>query len=115
MRLKFGLTFAIVIILAAVTFIVVGFEAESGESILTQQHDLCKERSLGLQYYQMDVEIITRASDGSRANVETYSMRLMGKPGNLSAGKADRWTCAWFVLKIGEGSEVTVPSMEGWS
>ncbi len=115
MKVKFGLTFVSVIILAAITFMAVGFEAESGESILTQQYDLGKERSLGLQYYQMDVEIITRASDGSRANAETYSMRLMVKPGNLSAGKADRWTCAWFALKIGEGSEVTVPAMEGWS
>ncbi|NQT03417.1 MAG: hypothetical protein HQ580_15420 [Planctomycetes bacterium] len=115
MKVKFGLTFVSVIILAVVTFMVVEFEAESGESILPQQYDLGRKRSLGLQYYQMDVEIITRGSDGSRAKVETYSMRLMGKPGNLSAGKADRWTCAWFALKIGEGPEVTVPAIEGWS
>jgi hypothetical protein len=115
MKVKFGLTLINVIILAAVIFMVVGFEAEGGESILTQQYDLGKERSLEPQYYHMDVEIITRASDGSRANVETYSMRLMGKPVNLSAGKAVRWTCAWFALNIGEGSEVTVPAMEGWS
>ncbi len=115
MKVKFGLTLINVIILAAVILMVVGVEAEGGESILTQQYDLGKERSLEPQYYHMDVEIITRASDGSRANVEIYSMRLMGKPGNLSAGKADRWTCAWFALKIGEGSEVTVPAMEGWS
>ena len=115
MKVKFGLTLVNVIILAAVIFMVVGFEAEGGESILTQQYDLGKKRSLEPQYYYMDVEIITRASDGSRANVETYSMRLMVKPGNLSAGKTDRWTCAWFALKIGEGPEVTVPAMEGWS
>ena len=73
MKVKIGLTFVSIIILAAVTFMVVRFEAEAGESIFTQQYDLSKERSLGLQYYQMDVEIITRASDGSRANVEKYS------------------------------------------
>ena len=115
MKVKFGLTLVNVIILTAVIFMAVGFEAEGEESILTQQYDLGKERSLELQYYHMDVEIITRASDGSRANVETYSMRLMGKPVNLSAGKAVKWTCAWFALKIGEGPEVTVPAMEGWS
>lgn len=115
MKVKFVLTLVSVFILAAVTFIAVGFEAEGGESILTRQYDLGKERSLEPQYYHMDVEIITRASDGSRANVETYSMRLMDKPVTLSDGKADRWTCAWFALKIGEGPEVTVPAMEGWS
>jgi hypothetical protein len=115
MNVKFRFTLVSLIILAAVTFLAVGFEAEGEESILTQQYDLGKERSLELQYYHMDIEIITRASDGSRANVETYSMRLMGKPGNLSAGMADRWTCAWFELKIGEDPEVTVPVMEEWS
>jgi len=115
MKVKFVLTLVSVTILAAVTFIAVGFEAEGGESILTRQYDLGGKRSSESQYYHMDVEIITRASDGSRANVETYSMRLMGKPVTLSDGKADRWTCAWFALKIGEGPEVTVPAMEGWS
>ena len=115
MNVKFRFTLVSLIILAAVTFMAVGFEAEGEESILTQQYDLGKERSLELQYYHMDIEIIARASDGSRANVETYSMRLKGKPGNLSAGMADRWTCAWFELKIGEDPEVTVPAMAGWS
>jgi len=115
MNVKFRFTLVSLIILAAVTFMAVGFEAEGEESILTRQYDLGKARSLEQQYYHMDIEIITRASDGSRANVETYSMRLMVKPGNLSAGNADRWTCAWFALKIGEGPEVTVPAMEGWS
>jgi hypothetical protein len=63
----------------------------------------------------MDVEIITRASDGSRANVETYRMRLTGTPGDLSAGKADKWTCTSFALTTGDGPEVTVPALEGWS
>ena len=36
MKVKFGLTLVNVIILAAVIFMVVGFEAEGGESILTQ-------------------------------------------------------------------------------
>ena len=98
MNVKFRFTLESLIILAAVTFMAVGFEAEGEESILTKQYDLGKERSSELQHYHMDIEIITRASDGSMANVETYSMRLMGKPGNLSAGMADRWTCAWFAL-----------------
>ena len=115
MKVKFKLTFISIIILAAFTFMIVGFQAESEESILTQEYDLGKERSLGPQYYQMNVEIITRASDGSRAKVETYIMRLSGKPGNLSAGIADRWTCAWFALKLGDSSEVTIPAMKGWT
>ena len=115
MKMKFELFLVNGIILAAAIFGVVGCETEVTESIFTQQYDLGKERSLEPQYYHMDVEIITRASDGSRAKVETYSMRLMGKPVNPSDGKSDRWTCDWFTIKIGEGAEVTVPAMEGWS
>ncbi len=92
-----------------------GFREQDPESILTQQYDLGRKRSLGPQHYSMDVEIITRASDGSRANVETYRMRLTGTPGDLSAGKADRWTCTSFALTTGDGPKVTVPALEGWS
>jgi len=55
MKVKFGLTLLNAIILTAVIFMVVGFEAEGEESILTQQYDLGKERSLEPQYYHMDV------------------------------------------------------------
>ncbi len=106
---------AINVVLVAVTLVVIGFRAEAEESILTQKYDLGRERSSEPQYYHMDVEIITRASDGSKAKIETYSMRLMGKPASLSVGKADTWTCGWFALKIGEGPEVTIPAMVGWS
>ena len=83
--MKFGSTLTNVVILAAAAFLAVGFTAEGEESLLTRQYDLGKERSLELQFYNMDVEIIARASDGSRANVERCSMRLTGRPGNLSA------------------------------
>ena len=103
------------VILVAVTLVVIGFRARADDSILTQQYDLGRERSSGPQYYHMDVEIITRASDGSKAKIETYSMRLIGKPASLSVGKADTWTCAWFAVNEGEGPEVTIPAMKGWS
>ncbi|MFC1739785.1 hypothetical protein ACFL1G_12175 [Planctomycetota bacterium] len=115
MKVKCGLISANVIILTAVLFMVVGCKTEGEESILTQQYDLGKERYCEPQYYHMDIEIITRASNGTRANVETYSMRLMGKPVNPSAGKVVRWTCDWFAIKIGDDPEITVPAMEGWS
>ena len=115
MKVKFGLTMVNVIILTAVISMVFALEAQGEEPIVTHQYNLGRERYSAPQYYRMDVEIITRASDGSRANVETYSMRLMGKPVDLSAGKTVRWTCAWFALKIGDAPEVTVPAMEGWS
>jgi hypothetical protein len=72
MKATFVSTLSNVIILAATVFLVVGCNAEGQESLLTRLYDLGKDRSLELQYYNMDVEIITRASDGSRANVETY-------------------------------------------
>ena len=113
--MRFGLILANIIVLTGGIFMVVGCGTEGEESIITRQYDLCKERYWEPQYYHMDIEIITRASNGTRAKVETYSMRLMGKPVNLSAGKVVRWTCAWFAIKIGEGPEIAVPAMEGWS
>jgi hypothetical protein len=115
LKAKVVSTLSNVIILAAAVFLVGVCNAEGQESLLTRLYDLGKDRSLELQYYNMDVEIITRASDGSRANVETYSMRLMVKPGDFSAGMPDRWTCTWFALKIGEGPEVNIPALRQWS
>lgn len=99
----------------AVALVVIGARAEAEESILTQQHDLGRARSSEPQYYQMDVEIIARASDGSKAKVETYSMRIVGKPASHSVGKTDTWTCAWFALKNGEAPKVTIPALVEWS
>ncbi len=92
-----------------------GPRAASQESPLTQQYDLSRGRSPALQHYRMDVKIITRAGDGSRANVETYRMRLTGNPGDRTAAEADRWTCTRFAIRRGDGPEVTVPALEGWS
>ena len=112
MKAKCG--FATTIILATAAFMMVGLNARGEDLFYTRKYDLGRERSLQPQNYQMEVEIITRASNGARANVETYRVRLKGIPGN-SPGKADRWTCAWFAVKTGDGPEVTLPALEGWS
>lgn len=92
-----------------------GVEVVGQEQLLSKQFDLNKERSLEPQHYEMVVEIIARASNGSRANVETYSMSLMCTPGDMSSGKSDAWTCSNFTVKLGENPAVTIPSLEGWS
>lgn len=107
-------------VLVAFIFLTAGFEAvgiemESVESVLVQQYDLGEERSSDSQQYQMDVEIITRAGDGSTANIETYSMNMVGEPIALSTEETVRWTCNWFKLQLGEAAEIAVPSLEGWS
>ncbi len=107
--------FDLKIIVMVIIPMVMGVQAVGQEKILSQLYDLSKDRSLEPQYYHMDVEIITRASDGSRAKVETYSTHLIGKPANLTSGKADNWTCSRFTIKIDENPEVTIPSIEGWS
>jgi hypothetical protein len=120
MRVNSALVSANAIVLVVFVFLTVGFEAvgiemEGVESVLIQQYDLGGERSSDSLQYQMDVEIITRASDGSTANVESYSMRMAGEPVTLSAGETVRWTCNWFKLRLGEVAQVAVPALEGWS
>ena len=101
-------------VLLVMILLTAAFEAGCQESILTKKYDFSKERSLEQQYYEMDVEIITRAGDGSRANVESYSMHIMGEPATLPSGISGRWTCSNFSIKLGENPEVTIPAMEGW-
>ena len=114
MKVKFKLRMVNVFILVATIIMVVSVDAVGQESILSQQFDLSTERSLEPQLFQMDVEIITRASNGSKAKVETYRMLLMGKP-SIPSAETNWWTCSGFTIKIEENPEVTIPSMEGWS
>lgn len=114
MKKKFRTTVKVSVMVVTI-IMVSGVEAIGQEQLLSKQFDLSKERSQEPQHYEMVVEIIARTSNGSIANVETYSMSLKCTPGDLSAGKPDTWTCSEFTIKLGNNPAITIPSLEGWS
>jgi len=108
------------ILLFSLTALMVAFPLVScisctGESFLRQEYDLVGERSAEPQYYHMERVIVVRADDGTRQSVERYSLRLMVKPDDQSAGETAKYTCVGFTLQKDDGPEVTIPSLEGWS
>jgi len=115
MKAKCGSMLACAVVLAAVTFGAVGFGEESTESILQQEYDLDGERSAEPHFYHMESKVVFHAEDGTRTGVDMYKLRLMGEPGDISAGEADKYTCAGFALQTGGGAEVTIPALEEWS
>jgi len=101
--------------LAAISLGASAFAAEGGNLTLTQEYDLVGNRSLETQYYLMERDIRVIAEDGTSKGKEKYRLHLMIEPGDRSAGEADRYTCREFAMQKGDGPEITIPALEGWS
>lgn len=67
------------------------------------------------QYYLMERDIRLIAEDGTPKGGEKYRLHLMIEPGDRSLGEADRYTCRGFTMQKGDGPEVTIPTLDGWS
>lgn len=102
-------------ILALISLGAVEAAAEGGNLTLTQEYDLVGERSLETQYYLMERDIRVIAEDGTPKGKEKYRLHLMIEPGDGSLGEADRYTCRGLAMQKGDGPEVTIPALEGWS
>ncbi len=84
--------------------------------ILTQEYDLSRERSREPQFYLVQHEVVTHASNGKRKAVDMYKMRLTCEPGDRAAGETtDKYTCINFSVKRNDTPEVIIPSLGGWS
>lgn len=114
MKVKYRVVLACTALLVAISFGAVG-AAEGGNSTLTQEYDLVENRSLETQYYLMERDIRIIAEDGTSKGKEKYWLRLMIEPGDRSAGEADKYTCRELAMQKGDGPEVTIPALEGWS
>ena len=101
--------------LAVISLGAVGAAAEGGNLALTQEYDLIGERSLETQYCLMERDIRLIAEDGTPKGMEKYRLHLMIEPGDGSLGEADRYTCRGLAMQKGDGPEVTIPALEGWS
>ena len=115
MKTKYLAMLVCTLLLALISLGAVEAAAEGGNLTLTQEYDLVGERSLETQYYLMERDIRVIAEDGTPKGGEKYRLRLMIEPGDRSLGEADRYTCRGFAMQKGDGPEVTIPALEGWS
>ena len=87
----------------------------SGLQALGQDYDLVGKRSTETHYYLVQTEVLIRKPNGKRRSIDTFSLHLIVEPGNQSSGKADKYTCTRFTVQSEDRSEVTIPSLAGWS
>lgn len=115
MKTKYLAMLVCTALLALISLGAVGAAAEGGKLTLTQEYDLVGNRSLETQYYLMERDIRLIAEDGTPKGGEKYRLHLMIEPGDRSLGEADRYTCRGLAMQKGDGPEVTIPALEGWS
>ena len=115
MKTKYLVMWVCTALLAAISLGAVGAAAEGSSLTLTQEYDLVGNRSLETQYYLMERDIRLIAEDGTPKGTEKYRLHLMIEPGDRSLGEADRYTCRGLTMQKGDGPEVIIPALQGWS
>ena len=84
--------------------------------ILAKEYNLCGVRSSEPQFYLVQHEVITHTSNGKPKLIDNYKMRLKCEPRDRKAGEiVDKYTCVDFFVKRKNTSEVSIPSLAGWS
>jgi hypothetical protein len=87
----------------------------SDKEVLNQEYDLVGERSMETHYYIVQSELAIHSSKGILKSTDIYREYLQVEPGKRSDGEADRFTCKKFSVKRGDASEVSIPSLDGFS
>jgi hypothetical protein len=85
------------------------------DSILGGAFDLSGPRSNDAQRYEMETRVITYAPDGARAGTDVLNLELTCTPASMRAEDADRYTCNRFSVQFGDGPEVEIPALAGWT
>jgi len=85
------------------------------DSILRQMFDFSAPRSAQPQLFDMETVVITYAPDGKRVNTDILRLQLKCTPAQATGQNADEYTCLKFGVKLGLGSEVTVPALTNWT
>ncbi len=84
------------------------------KSVLTRDFGLGKKRSPGTQYFAMETSWVSFGPDGKRGEAETYRAKL--KCVSLANAAASyRYTCTRFIYVKPDGTQVTIPALEGWT
>jgi hypothetical protein len=85
------------------------------DSILGGAFDLSAPRSHDPQRYDMETHVITYAPDGARVSTVVLKLELTCTPASVTAEDADQYTCNRFLVQFGDGPEVEIPALAGWT
>jgi hypothetical protein len=81
------------------------------DSVLSQTFDLAARRLPQPQYYRMETTLVAYGPDGKPTGTDTFCLLLNCVPGK----DADEYTCRRFTWRQGEGPDVRIPALDGWS
>jgi hypothetical protein len=92
------------------------FAADAGpitavSALAGQQFDLTAPRTAEPRYWVMTTTMIPYSLEGKRDPKVIYCLKLKGE----SADGQDTYTCLGTTMKVGDGDEVSIPSLAGWS
>ncbi|MBN2129400.1 MAG: hypothetical protein JW741_07880 [Sedimentisphaerales bacterium] len=85
------------------------------DAVLQQTFDLSGERSVEVQFFEMESRLIVYALDGKRVGGDVFRLRLKGVPARLSGKQADEYTCVEFTVQTGDAAPVPIPALAGWT
>jgi len=92
-----------------------GCKQAMAEPILQREYDLAEERSLEARYYHMETKVVYFEEDGTRQPPFTFRLHLTCAPAGRSPQDGYKYTCAKVTYQKGDGAEVRIPSLDGWS
>ncbi len=83
--------------------------------LLRREFDLGGTRLPGTRYFDMETTFVSHGLDGKRGDTETFRVKLDCVSKGDAAGVGDRYTCKRFVYVKPDGSQVSIPALEGWT
>ncbi|MFC1960031.1 hypothetical protein ACFLYO_04930 [Chloroflexota bacterium] len=82
---------------------------------LRPEYDLAGQRSMETHYYHVETRLAIHSNKGVLKSDDVYRQRLMVEPGGGGDGVADKLTCVRTYVQRGDGPEVTIPALQGFS
>lgn len=79
----------------------------SGTGIFSKKYNFSGKRSEKPQYFIVEFEVFSHASNGKRKNIDIYKLYI--------TREADKYICKKLSFKHNDNHEVSVPSLAGWS
>ena len=85
------------------------------QELLEKEYDLAGQRSMETHFYQVESRVATHSNKGVLKSTDIYRLSLIVEPGGGADREADKLTCASVSMQRGDGPEVTIPALEGFS
>ncbi len=93
--------------------------ADGGDSAmkaaLSGVFELGKARSPGTRYFDVVTTMVSIGPDGKRGGTVSLRLKLECTSDNDAAKAGDQYTCRRFVYVKSDGTQVTIPALEGWT